>query len=411
MLTDSARKHRSALLQPIGGLAGDMFIAALLDAFPEFLLETLKVAEEIGSLLGVGVELSECRQKGFAGKRFEVWVPEGMDQEHRSHSDIKRLIDQMNVPTNVRVRALEIFQLLAVAEAKVHGVDPNDVHFHEVGAWDSIIDIVISALLLEISGIKEWHCDPLPLGSGFVASAHGALPTPAPATLELIKGMVVIKDENGGERVTPTGAAVLKHLNANFGRALSPTTVSRSGLGFGHRKLADRPNALRIVTFETVQGAEAFSPWQLEDFGEITFEIDDQTPEDLALGLDRIRAHPKVRDLVQTTCIGKRGRMTSSIRVLLLPEDRDEIARLCFAETTTLGLRWTPCTRLVLPRLYIPKSSESEVPGVKLSQRPSGQTSAKAELGDLDRANLDAHGRSRIRRKSEMAALDKKSAE
>jgi uncharacterized protein (DUF111 family) len=245
------------------------------------------------------------------------------------------------------------------------------VHFHELADWDSFADVVAAAWLIDRLAVESWSCGPLPLGSGRVRGTHGVLPVPAPATALLLEGLPVIDDGIGGERVTPTGAAILKHLqpapHAGEGR------IARAGMGFGTRLLDGVPNLLRALVLAPAEVGG------VERVGVLRFEIDDQTPEDLAIALDRLRVLSKVRDVCLWPAIGKKGRMMMAVQVLCAPEAVQEVAAACLAETATIGLRWRIEQRRILAR----EAAESANVRVKRVRRPDGRVTAKAEAGDI----------------------------
>jgi len=299
----------------------------------------------------------------------------------------------------VAARAEAIFAVLAEAEAQVHGVSVDQVEFHEVGALDSIADIVGAAWIIESLGPATWSVGALPLGSGRVHTAHGALPVPAPAVVKLLQGFAFADDGLPGERVTPTGAAILRHLGCASGVGPRPGRLTASGLGFGSRKLPGLANVLRVLAFDMSDTPAA------DEVALLAFEIDDQTAEDLALGLERLRACAGVLDVVQSPVFGKKGRMAAQVQVLAQPQRLAAIVAACFAETTTLGVRHQLIARSVLERkASTVAAAAGAAVRVKLARRPDGTLSAKAESEDL-RAGGDRNGRERLRRASEAAAL------
>ena len=355
-------------LDPVGGLAGDMFVAAMLDAFPP--LEPLvQAAVRAAGLPGrFQCALVRAEDQSLNGKRFLVLeskpLPAGghshaqdgphqhaHDHEHghRPFADIRAALVAAALDPGVRGHALAIFGLLADAEAQVHGALADTVSFHELGEWDSIADILAASAIIHALAPATWSVGPLPLGSGFVKSAHGLLPVPAPATALLLRGLAVRDDGIAGERVTPTGAAIARHLVSLPGAPPRERTMMGTGFGFGTRVLPGIANCVRVLVFET---APAGTP-SAEIEGPVTaieFELDDQTPEDLAIGLDHIRAHPHVLDVVQIPVLGKKGRVAISVRVLCRSVAEEQVAALCFEETTTLGVRLLEVGRRTLAR-------------------------------------------------------------
>ena len=390
-------------LDPVGGLAGDMFIAALVDAFPRLEQGLHAALSSVG--LPDGSKCSVLRQQdaSLSGRRFELSLPAA--PEHHAHiglSAIRAAIAAMGLDAAVAARAQSIFSVLAEAEAAVHGVSVDEVEFHEVGAHDSIADIVGAAWLIEALGPASWSVGALPLGSGRVNTAHGLLPVPAPAVVKLLEGYAFIDDGLPGERVTPTGAAILRELGCSAGFAPRSGRLAASGLGFGARKLHGLPNALRVLAFETANAPVA------DQVALLAFEVDDQTPEDLAQGLERLRAFEGVLDVVHSPVFGKKGRVAAQVQVLALPQRFDAVVAACFAETTTLGVRHQTVARSVLARRAVTVAASGASVRVKLAQRPDGALSAKAESDDLCAAG--AHqDRETLRRECEAAALKQES--
>lgn len=382
-------------LDPVGGVAGDMFAAALLDAFPELFADLEAALSTAGFLPLATVEITPQRDDALTGTRFLVHTsPEA--HPHRSFSEIRTFLSDVALDPGVRDRSLAIFKLLAKAEGRVHGVAPGAVTFHEVGAWDSITDIVTAAWLVESLGPSGWSCGALPLGSGRVESAHGPLPVPAPATVLLLEGFPCVQDGVPGERVTPTGAAILRHMAPDFGTPAGARTLRRSGTGFGSRTLNGISNVLRVLAFdESPEGTDA------DRVAVCEFELDDQTPEDLGVAIDRLRGEPGVIDVLQAPVFGKKGRVGMHVRIIASPSALETVLEACFVETSTLGVRWQIVSRAVLPR----DSRMEDVDGVrvhvKTARRPDGTSTDKAEMDDLAGAAGGRAARERLRRSVE----------
>jgi len=375
-------------LDPVGGVAGDMFAAALLDAFPEHVagLETALARAGLDAI--ATVEVVAHNDGTLTGSRFVVRAPHE-HHPHRSFAEIRTLLADAELDSAVRDRAISIFLLLAEAEGTVHGRDPETVTFHEVGAWDSIIDIVSSAWLIEAIEASRFSSGPLPLGSGTVESAHGTLPVPAPATALLLTGLPCIQDGVAGERVTPTGAAIVRHLAPTFDERGPAGTLERTGMGFGTRSLDGMANILRVLAFSRVPSP---APARSDDRVVVCeFEVDDQTPEDLAVAIDRLREVPEVLDVVQAPVFGKNGRVAMHVRVLGRPVGLDDVLDACFRETTTLGVRWQVVDRAVLARDERTEDAGGLRVGVKTALRPDGSRTAKAAIADL--AGAGGHAR------------------
>jgi hypothetical protein len=387
-------------LDPLGGVAGDMFVAALLDGWPELAAPTLAAVR--AALPDERIELA-CRPHrdgALTGSRFVVAGPPAGRHDRHDHvhwTELRARLGTAPLAPAVRARALAIFGLLAEAAAAVLGVPAEAATFHEVGAWDSIADIAAAACLIEALGAQAWTIGALPPGRGRVACAHGELPVPAPATVRLLAGFVFQDDGRPGERVTPTGAAILRHLAPAYAPVVAPQRLLRAGHGFGQRRLEGISNVLRVLAFAP---AEA-DPVAADRVGVLRFEVDDQTPEDLAQGLDALRCLPGVLDVLQAPAFGKQGRLVAAVQVLVRPEVIEPVAAACFVQTTTLGLRWTIEARQILARREV----IAEGRRVKLAERPGIGVTAKAERADLAAAGPGHAGRAAAARAAEAAAL------
>ena len=401
-------------LDLVGGLAGDMFVAALVDLAPDLEPGIGNALRRCGRLLeGVSSRFEKHDDGMLVGRRFivtrqdepQLGQRDADPNHHHGHVDwrlIRSELQDSDLEPTVKRHAIGIFGLLAEAEARVHGCAAEEASFHEVGAWDSIADIVAAAHVIEATAPSNWTVSPVPLGSGRVQTAHGVLPVPAPATALLLEGFATINDGLGGERVTPTGAAILRYLVRGDAEIAAPRRLVGSGIGFGLRKLKGVSNCVRVLRFEPIAGVRLTTG----DVAIIEFEVDDQSAEDLALALARLRAAKGVYDVLQTPTFGKKGRLFTSIRILTDPLVVDEVTSICFEETTTIGLRHRLETRKMLFREPgVVKVGEREV-RVKIAGRPSGP-SAKAEADDL----ADAPGRiarEALRRSAETQSLKEK---
>jgi uncharacterized protein (TIGR00299 family) protein len=306
----------------------------------------------------------------------------------------------------VRDSAIGIFSALAEAEAKVHGKTIDTVSFHELGEWDSIADIVGAAYLIDALSAGDtvaasWSVSTLPLGRGRVKTAHGMLPVPAPATVLLLEGFEFADDGLEGERVTPTGAAILRHLGCTQMAARRARRLLRTGIGFGTRTFPGISNVLRVLAFEEVSEHRGS-----DEIVQVQFEVDDQTPEDLAIGLDKLRAHPSVLDVLQTPGFGKKGRMTLHIQLLAEVADMEAVFDACFSETTTLGLRFQVMQRRKLARSSTTVEAAGRQMRVKIAERP-GRKTAKVEADDLLNVLGGRAERERLQREVEQVVLRK----
>lgn len=381
-------------LDPLGGLAGDMFLAALLDAHPDLASATFGAMRAAGLPDSWKAELAPHDDGTLTGHRVIIDGP-GTDGAHAHFAEIRANLQSAPLEPAVRERAVAIFTELARAEGAVHGVPIEQVHFHELADWDSVADIVGAALLIEALGPASWSVAPLPVGSGRVMTRHGPLPVPAPATARLLEGLGVHDDGIAGERVTPTGAAILRHLAPEPRLPVGPWRLQGTGHGFGSRRLPGISNVLRVVAYDREAAGRSD-----ERVAVITFEVDDQSPEELAVGLEGLRRADGVLDVIQVPAFGKKGRVATQVQVLARPEGLDAVIDRCFLETTTIGLRWRIDARAVLAREVV------AVPGseVKLVTRPDGERTAKAEV---DQASGGSHAvRSGWRRAAEARALE-----
>ena len=389
-------------LHPLGGIAGDMFVACLLDAFPRHAAAVMQSARDLASVV---CAVAPHDDGILTGSRFTVspHAHPAHDHHHAAWRDIRARLHASALAPAVRDHAIGIFATLAEAEGQVHGCCPDDVAFHEVGAADSIADIVAAAFLIDAVGPATWSVASLPLGSGTVHTAHGTMPVPAPATALLLRGFAVHDDGIPGERVTPTGAAILRHLGC-AAPVPAQATLRHAGYGFGARRLPGLSNCLRALVFET--GPIAALPGHRE-LAVVSFEVDDQSGEELAAGLDRIRAAPGIHDIVQVPAFGKKSRLAVQVQVLAAPDALEAAVDACFRETTTIGLRTHLVQGRALPRRFETVEVEGHPLTVKLVERPApggAVLTGKAEADHLQAVPSHA-ARTRLRRDAERLAL------
>lgn len=362
---------RIAYFDLISGISGDMTVAALLDLG----LPRKRLQEELGKLAEIDFRIRVGRKtvNGIRAVRFHVLA--GKDQPWRSWSDIRGLIEGSGLPATVKERSLTIFAKLAEAEGKIHGVAPEAVHFHEVGAVDSIVDIVAAAIGTCVLGIDEFACSAVPLGRGLTRSLHGVLPAPGPATLDLLKGFPVEGADIEAENVTPTGAAILAALVTRKGEAPPAMRVARTGYGAGTLEFADRPNVLRVVLGDgaSVLGHERMLVMETH--------IDDMNPEFYDYVLERLFA-AGARDVTLSPVQMKKNRPGTLLRVVAEPELRDALADIVLAETSTLGVRCYPVDRLVLPRKAMALKTRFGTLTVKVAEEPGGGRRATPEYDE-----------------------------
>jgi uncharacterized protein (TIGR00299 family) protein len=413
-------------LDPVGGIAGDMFIAAVTDAFPSLRERVLAAIAQAGVPDGITCSFAAHADHGLTGSRFVVdetafrgAAPRGASglrrdehvpgaHGHRDFADIREHLARCGLAPEITQHALAIFTSLAEVEGRIHGVTTERVSFHELGEWDSIADIVGAACLIDALGGADttWSIGALPLGGGFVRTAHGPLPVPTPATARLLEGFTLRDDGVEGERVTPTGAAIAKYLCTPGRRVSSERVLTCTGYGFGTKRFPGLANTLRVTAFAEAPTALApAADGGTDQVAVLAFEVDDQTPEDLALGLERLRAHPAVRDVLQMSVFGKKGRIAAHVQVLADPEHVDAVADACFVETATLGLRVQTVLRRVLPReMHVVDVEDRHGLRVKVAQRPDGTRTAKVESHDL-RTVAGAAARARVRTAAQSGAI------
>ena len=386
-------------LDLVGGLSGDMFISAVLDTFPG-LGENL---EEIIALAGfpelVTLSRFEHNDGTLTGTRFTVEAKTEESHHHRHYSEIRRRLADSELSEATKSAAQKMFLLIAEVEAAIHGKSVESVAFHEVGAWDSIADIVLAAhLVTELDA--SWSVGAVPMGRGFVETAHGRLPVPAPATAMLLEGFQAVDDGIEGERVTPTGAAILRYLEP-ADRLPGGYSLKTSGFGFGAKQFPGISNTVRMAVFE--QTTES-TKWEQDQVSLLRFEIDDMTPEVLAESLEKLRGSSGVIDVVQQPVYGKKQRQGWTVSVLAGISDTDSVTERCFALTSTLGIRRELVERAILKREEIVVHVNEHRYRVKVAHRPGGLT-AKVEMDDLAKSGLVPAEQEQVRIEAEKLAL------
>ena len=357
----------------ISGISGDMVVAALLDlGLPA---EKLKAELKKIPRLHYRIEITKRATHGIQATRFHVVTPQR--QPERTWSEIRSLIERSSLEPEVKERGLKIFRRLAEAEGKIHGVPTERVRFHELGATDSIVDIMATAIgtvELEIGSFRFSH---IPLGRGLTPSRHGPLPLPAPTTLELLKGLPLQWINLEGETVTPTGAAILSVLGSPADETWR-MTVERIGYGAGTKVFPDRPNVLRLL-----MGQEE-TPWHHDDMVILEANIDDMNPELYDYVFDRLFA-AGARDVFLSPIQMKKNRPGTLLRVIAEPALREKLAGIVFRETTTIGLRTYPVHRLVLKRSTARVKTRFGTVKIKIIEEPDGTKRATPEYEDLRR--------------------------
>jgi uncharacterized protein (TIGR00299 family) protein len=374
---------RIAVIDPASGVAGDMFLGALVDVGLERAwLE--KLPEHFG-LEGVAVRIADVQRAGIRCIKVDFDIP---PQPHgRSVSEIHRLIDAAGVPAEVANRSHAAFDAIAAVESEIHGVSTDALHLHEVGSVDAILDIVGSIWGLQLLGVESVFNTRVSLGDGTVKTAHGILPVPAPATIRLLEGFSVRHGPDGsGELTTPTGAALLKVLSK--GPAPSVYTPHKSGYGAGTRDIRGQLNALRIILGESSvahsAGEHHHHHPQTEHLHVLSADIDDMSPEELAGAAETLRAQGAL-DVVLLHTTMKKGRPGTRLEALVKESDVSRLEEKIFLQFTTLGVKRFDVARTALPRESRVVSFRGHELRVKVTILPDGTRRAKVEFDDLNR--------------------------
>lgn len=410
---------RIAYLECFSGISGDMFLSALVDAgvSPHVLEET------VASLgLGARLEVSRVVRSGISATKVDVWVDgekdapreEHRDQqsqhmhEHHSHehdhahhehkhhehghgrglSEIRKIIFAASISDAAKKTAVTIFEALGAAEAKIHNTSIEDIHFHEVGAVDAIVDIVCAAVGAEALGVDEIVCSSLNVGGGTVQCAHGTFPVPAPATVELLKGAPVYSSGLQAELVTPTGAAIVKTLASRF-VSFPEMKIEKSGYGAGSRDFPGHPNVLRITVGETSSAALA-AKTASETITVLEANLDDLNPQVFGYVMDRLFEEGAL-DVFAMPVQMKKNRPGTLLTVLCKPEDAARLSQLIFTETTTLGVRRREEMRQTLTRRWENVNTPWGEVRIKIASMNGTVTNYAPEYEDCRRIAADHH--------------------
>ncbi|MBI2987344.1 MAG: nickel pincer cofactor biosynthesis protein LarC [Deltaproteobacteria bacterium] len=357
----------------IGGVSGDMLVAALLDlGLP---LEKLKSELKKIPTLDYRLEVTKKTVHSTQATQFRVIC--GKKEPERTWKEIRELIRQSGLDLEVKENGLKIFARLAEAEGKIHGVAPDKVHFHEVGATDSIVDVMAAAIGCQELKIGSFHFSRIPLGRGVTRSRHGPLPLPGPATLELLKGLPVEWIDLAAETVTPTGAAIIATLGSHFG-ATPRMTVEKIGCGAGQKAFPDRPNLFRLIL------GDDEAPWKQEEMLVMETNIDDMNPEFYDYVLDGLFA-AGARDVFLSPIQMKKNRPGTLLRIIAEPSQREKLAKILFQETSTIGVRYYPVNRIILRRVSKKVTTRFGTMKVKIIEQPDGTKRATPEYDNLRR--------------------------
>lgn len=353
-----------AYLDTIGGISGDMTLGAFVGAGMPF----DELVKRLGGLRLKDFELSarHIERNGIVATKIDVIV--SRDQHHHRHlKDVRAIIQESELPESVRARALAIFEVLATAEAHVHRSTPEKVHFHEVGAVDSIVDIVGAAACLDFFGIQEVYSSPVKLGgAGFIDSQHGRMPIPTPATVEILKDYPTVLTDIQAELTTPTGAAIVKTLSRGT-LSMERLRIASVGYGAGTREIPEVPNLLRVMIgqLETAYGTD--------ELVTVETNIDDMNPEVYPYVIERL-LESGAHDAYVIPVLMKKGRPGALLSVLTERGKLDRVLPILFSETTTLGVRIQPVERRKVQRSSRTVQTSFGMVRVKVIQRDSGET-------------------------------------
>ncbi|MHC5054747.1 MAG: nickel pincer cofactor biosynthesis protein LarC [Planctomycetota bacterium] len=368
---------RAAHFDPFSGASGDMVLAALADAGAD----VAGLAEVLGHALPFGVELGPERlvRRGIAGTRVQVRVRED-HPPHRGLSDLLAVLDAADVPAPVAEASARTFRALAEAEAAVHGTTPDEVHFHEIGAGDTLVDVIGAHWLLNSLGVERATSGPVAVGSGTVTISHGEMPLPAPATAKLLEGLPVRPGANRGELTTPSGAAILRTSCARFG-AVPAMTVERVGYGFGEREGTSAPNALRVFVGDALGEADG----ALEEVAVLETTVDDMPGEWVGRLFESLARAGALE--VSTAPVGmKKSRPGVRVTVVAGPDDARDLAEALLRETTTFGVRIRTESRLALDRERVQVETPWGAVRVKVGRLGGEELQCAPEYEDVKRA-------------------------
>lgn len=373
MMAAGAGGH--AWVDATAGVAGDMVLAALVDAGAP--LEILQAAVDAVVPETIRLTSAPVSRAGMRAAKVDVHLS-AEDQPHRSWRDIQALLDRADLAAGVRDRALRVFQRLAEAEAKVHGIAAREVHFHEVGGWDSIADIVGVCAALDCLGVTSMSCSAVALGAGRVTTSHGDLPVPGPAVLEMATGWRVLSGGDG-ELATPTGMALLTALARQSG-GLPAMSVSAVGVGAGTKDTPGRPNVVRVVLGErdggSVQPDDLSVPMSV-----LETNVDDMDPRVWPTVLAELLA-AGAADAWLVPIVMKKGRPAHTLAVLTAADRRAALRRLIFELTSTIGVREVAVSRVALDRFWVPLPVAGGQVRLKVAHRGGAVVHATPEFED-----------------------------
>lgn len=383
-------------IEAFSGMSGNMFLSAFCELLGDY--DILKNLPQQLHLPDGKIEIEKVNKNGISCNYVEVidlnenhnhhHHDQGNDHKHdhsHSHShdhgnhrhlkDIQKIIDNAHISDNAKKIAHEIFLIIGKAESKIHNMPLETIHFHEISGVDSIIDIVGNAVLIDKLNISKVICTPVCTGFGMVKTQHGMLPIPAPATAEILKGIPIYTGQEKGEKVTPTGAAILKYLNPNFEEG-SNYTPEKIVYGPG-KKDFHHPNVVRISLLEKSAEVEENTYVQMET------SIDDMSPEYLGTDFQEGLLNSGAIDFSISQEMMKKGRFGFILKIILKSENIKEISNYLFENTSTIGVRFFDIQRLELPRKIVEKETSFGTIHMKESTTPKGNTKIKPEFEDI----------------------------
>jgi uncharacterized protein (TIGR00299 family) protein len=367
---------RIAYFDCFSGISGDMTLAALLACGLDE--DRLRAGFDKLKLPGWTLETGQTSRNGIGA--IDVTVKLTEEQGHGRHlHHIEEILAASDLSESIRSQAWRVFCRLAEAEAKIHQTTVEKIHFHEVGAVDAIVDIVGACIGLEALGIDKIVCSPLPMSRGFVECAHGTIPLPAPAVLELTRDIPVYGVEIEGELVTPTGAALISTLASGFG-PMPAMSIKATGYGAGKKEFGNRPNLLRVVIGESFEDAFTGAP----EVTVLETNIDDLSPQFYEVLTERL-FEAGAMDVYLSPVQMKKNRPATLLTVMCPPDKAEEMSNLIFCETSTLGIRYQTMKRLCLDREWVNVETEYGLIRIKLGKRNGTITTASPEYDDIAR--------------------------
>ena len=370
---------RIAYFDCFAGISGDMTLGALLDAGAD----EARLRDELSKLTGIHFDLEITKVVKQGIEATNVHVITGHERHHRRLNDITEVINSSALSDTIKARAINVFRVLAEAEGTVHGTGPEEVHFHEVGAVDAIVDIVGASILMDLLGVEKVYASPLPMGHGFVEAAHGRIPLPAPATVEILRGVPVYDAKIEGELVTPTGAAIVRTLASEFGDMPS-MKVESVGYGAGKSDFPF-PNTLRVFVGE-MEAAQLPG----DKVSIIETNIDDMNPEFYDSVFEKL-FNAGALDVYLAPIQMKKNRPATLLSVICPPEMVDDLSRIVLANTTSFGARISHATRRCLNRKWETVSTKFGDIRVKIGLMDGEPVTASPEYEDCKKA-AEAHG-------------------